>query len=304
MAEFSHLLVIGVGLIGGSFAAAVKRAGLADRVSGIAPAESLDEALALGLVDDGVAMAPSESGAWDTSTGTSTDAGLDALIASADLIMLAAPVMRIPQWLQRIAPHLSPRAIVTDCASTKQSVLAAARRHLGAHAVRFVAGHPIAGSERSGAGAARAELFKSARLILCPAPDTDAAALARVRALWTALGAQVSELDPQRHDRLYAAVSHWPHALVFALTGALAKSDVAQDAVQAAGAGLRDTTRIGASSPSLWAEIVLDNREQVLQAAQAFQLELDAMLAALRAGDRAALEAAFAPAAEWRRRIP
>ena len=301
MADWRHVLVVGVGLIGGSFAAAVKHKGLTGRVSGIAPEPSLSQALALGLIDDG--QVPS--------------AQLDDLIASADLIMLAAPVMSLPEWLQRIAPNLSANAIVSDCGSTKSTVIAAARRYLGSASSRFVAGHPIAGSERSGPTAARATLFKGARVILCRNPtdstgkveaasNDDAAATQahdRVTGLWRALGAHVSQLDPLRHDRLYAAVSHWPHALVFALTGALAGSDIAEDAIAAAGAGLRDTTRIGASSPSLWAEIVLDNRDQVLAAADEFQLELDRLLVALKAADRPALEAMFGRAASWRQRI-
>ena len=297
MAQWRHLLVVGVGLIGGSFATAVKRKGLAARVSGVAPQPSLAQALALGLIDDG--HLPTEP--------------LDRLIASADLIMLAAPVMSLPDWLQRIAPSLAPDAIVTDCGSTKSSVIAAAQRYLGSASSRFVAGHPIAGSERSGPAAASATLFTNAKVVLCPNPvrnsdlpgdaSVAAAAHGKIAALWRALGGQVSELDAQHHDRLYAAVSHWPHALVFALTGALAGSDIADDAIGAAGAGLRDTTRIGESSPSLWAEIVLDNRDQVLAAAAEFQLELDRVLTALKAADRPALEAMFGRAASWRQRI-
>lgn len=276
--------VVGVGLIGGSFAASIKAAGLAERVWGFAPDASNQQALALGLVDE--------------AAGSLTE-----LVESVDLVVLAAPVLQLPDVIAAIAPHLREHSIVMDCASTKQSVIAAARRHLGAGFARFVPAHPIAGSEQFGPTAARVGLFRGARVILSPQPETNPEALARVRATWQALGSRLSELDAAAHDRLYAGVSHWPHAVAFALSAALARSDLRESALQAAGAGLKDTTRIGASSPALWAEILLDNRLEVLRAAAEFQAELDRIVGALRNPDRAALESVFEESSGWRRRL-
>lgn len=276
--------VIGVGLIGGSLAASLKSMKLCDRIIGYAPDDTAREALTLGLVDE-------------------LAASVTEVAANSDLIVLAAPVLQLPAVLRELAPGVRAGAVIMDCASTKQSVIAAARLSLGVHFPQFVPAHPIAGSERYGPSAARAGLYKGARVILCPQAETDPSALARVRALWQTLGARVSDLDAAAHDRLYAAVSHWPHAVAFALSGALADSDVSEAALRAAGAGLRDTTRIAASSPALWAEILLDNRVEALKAAQEMQDQIDVLTKALREGDRMALERAFGVASRWRAKL-
>lgn len=276
--------VVGVGLIGGSFAASVKELRLAGRVCGFAPDESNRLACELGLVDEACAS-------------------LTELVSRADLLVLAAPVLQLPGVIAAIAPHLRPSTVVMDCASTKRSVIAAARQHLGASFARFVPAHPIAGSERFGPTAARIGLFRGARVILSPQPETEPSAVARVLATWQALGSRVSELDATGHDRLYAAVSHWPHAVAFALSASLARGELRDSALKAAGAGLKDTTRIAASSPALWAEILLDNRLEVLRSAAEFQAEIDRIIAALRAGDRPAIESALEFASRWRAQL-
>jgi prephenate dehydrogenase len=179
-------------------------------------------------------------------------------------------------------------------------VVGAARAGLGARLGRFVASHPIAGSERAGPAAARADLIAGAHVIVCPTDDCDADALATVESTWAALGGRVARMDAAHHDRLFAEVSHWPHAVAFALAASVGCGPLANDARRYHGAGLRDTTRVGGSPPDLWAGILLDNRDASLAAAAAFRVELDRIEQALAAGDRAALVAALARGADWR----
>lgn len=273
--------VIGVGLIGGSFAAAIKRGKLAGRVIGFAPDASAAQALSLGLIDE-------------------AETDLPRLAASVDLLVLAAPVMQIPQLLSRISGHLGANTVLTDCASTKKSVISASQAALGDAFARFVAAHPIAGAEKSGPAAARSDLFNGARVIFCPQAQTSRIALDRVQRTWQAIGARISEIDADEHDRLFAVVSHWPHAIAFAVCAGIARSDISVKAQQAAGAGLRDTTRIGASSPSLWAEILLDNRVEVLRAAEEFLVETREIIDLLRQSDRDGLVRLFGVASQWR----
>ena len=281
---FERVALLGVGMIGGSVAAACRSLGAAARVTGYTPGPDANEALALGLLD---AVA-----------GTAAEA-----VRDADLVVLAAPISAQPDLFSSIAAHLRADALITDCASTKSSTVAAARERLGEAFARYVPSHPIAGSERHGPQAARAELFRGAMVIVCPQAENSIGHVARIRDFWAALGARVLELDAVRHDRVFAEVSHWPHAVVFAMCSAIANGEVAADALRFAGAGLRDSSRIGASSPQLWADILLDNREPVLECARAFEAELAALLAALRAGDRAALAACFEPGSRWRQAL-
>lgn len=276
--------VIGVGMVGGSVAAALKAGGRCAEVIGFSPEPDGSRALELGLIDR---LASSVADA----------------VAGADRIVLAAPIPAMPQVLRELRPVLRPDALITDCASAKSSVIAAADRELGDAFDRFLPGHPIAGSERNGPDAARAELFRDRRWLFCPARPVQTQWCESWREVLQVTGARFSEIDPALHDRVFAEVSHWPHALVFALCGAIARGEFASDALRMAGGGLRDTTRIGASSPELWAEILLDNRDAVLACAAAFESELAAVLAALREGDHAALAARFEVASAWRARL-
>lgn len=284
MIPWRRVAVLGVGLIGGSFAAALRARGLAARLVGHGPSAPLREALALGLIDE-------------------ASASVAEAVRDADLVMLAAPIPALPTLLAEAAPALAPGAIVSDCASTKRGVIEAARDSLGPAFGRFVAGHPIAGSEHHGPGAARAGLFEGAKVMICPVDGTDAAACARIEATWQALGARAIRMGPDEHDAIYAEVSHWPHAVAFALCAAIADGRHAEPALGLAGAGLRDTTRIAASSAELWVDILLDNRQAVLECARAFNEEIDAIGAALADGDRPALLAVLARASQWRRRL-
>ena len=280
------LAVIGVGLIGGSFALALKQAGRVATVVGVGRGRAnLDAALARGIVDRAVTLDQD----WTREVG------------AADLVLVATPVGEFPALFQALAGRLPAQAIVTDAGSTKESVIEAARAHLGDAIKRFVPGHPIAGTEESGASAAFATLFVDRNVVLTPAPETDRDALATVASLWSACGAHVRELDPAIHDRIFAAVSHLPHVLAFALVDLLAARPDAGDVFRFAASGFRDFTRIAASSPEMWRDISLANRVALGAAIDAYRAQLDAVAAMIAASDAAGLEALFARAAAARR---
>ena len=249
------LAIVGTGLIGGSFALALKQAGAVGEVLGVGrnPAR-LTVARELGLIDRAVDWA---------------EAG------RADCILLAMPVGETEAVLKSLAPHLKPGAIVTDAGSTKSDVVEAARTALGTRFADFVPGHPIAGSEQSGPGAARADLYQGKRVVLTPQAETRAGATATVSALWEAVGAQVETLDAAQHDRIFAAVSHLPHLAAFALVDDLAQRADGDTFFRFAASGFRDFTRIAGSSPEMWRDIALANRAAVVA-------ELDAYLDALQ----------------------
>ncbi|MDH5286635.1 MAG: prephenate dehydrogenase/arogenate dehydrogenase family protein [Betaproteobacteria bacterium] len=281
-----RLVVVGVGLIGGSVALALKARGAVGEVVGVGRSRgNLDDALRAGVVDRAATL----DERW-------TDE-----VARADAVVVAAPVAQYPALFRAIAPALPPQAFVTDAGSTKQDVVAAARAHLGGAFPRFVPGHPIAGTERSGAAAAFASLYEGRRVILTPEPDTGAAAVAAVTALWEACGARVLTLTAERHDRIYAAVSHFPHMLAAAYMAGIAGRPDAGEITSYAGTGFRDVTRVAAASPEMWRDIGMANRAALLDELAAFRGPLDALEAALRNGDATKLEALLAVAA-WARR--
>ena len=213
--------------------------------------------------------------------------------AQADCILLALPVGETEAVLKQLAPHLKPGAVVTDAGSTKANVVAAARAALGARFVDFVPGHPIAGSEQSGPGAARADLYRGKRVVLTPETDTRADAVATVRALWEAAGAQVETLDAALHDRIFAAVSHLPHLAAYALVDDLAQRADADTFFRFAASGFRDFTRIAGSSPEMWRDIALANRDALLVELDAYLAALQTLRAAVDARDGDALHEIF-----------
>lgn len=279
-----RVAIIGTGMIGSSVAGALRARGLATRLIGYAPGDDAHLARAAGLLDE-VAASVADA------------------CAGADLIVLANPVPTMPEVFRQVAAADAPQALITDCASTKTSVIAAARAALGPAFERYVPGHPIAGSERSGPGAARADLFDGRLWLLCPVDESQRRLGLRLAGWLAALGARVQTMDANEHDALFAEFSHWPHALIFAQCAAVAQGGHAQLAAEFSGAGLRDTTRIGASSAQLWADIVLDNRSEVLACARRFEASLDAMVAAIDAADREQLVALFETASGWRRQV-
>ena len=281
----AKLIVVGVGLIGGSFALALRNVGAVRSVVGVGrSAANLDAAQRLGITDHAYTLTQP----WHSE------------LRDADLVMLAAPVGQMAELFAAIAPHLGPATIVTDTGSTKQDVIAAARTHLGASLPRFVPGHPIAGTENSGAAAAFPSLYRARNVILTPLAETNAEALARVAECWTQCGGVVSKLDAARHDALFAAVSHLPHALAFALVGELASRSDADDYFRYAAGGFRDFTRLASSHPEMWRDICIANRSALRTELDAYRATLDRIDRMLAAGDDAALEKLFADARDAR----
>jgi len=280
--RFGKVLVAGVGLIGGSFALALKRAGAVGEVVGIGRSRApLEAARELGVIDRIAA---------DWADGA----------RGAELVLLAMPVGQMEAVMGALLPNLEAGTLVTDGGSTKQDVVAAARRCFGARIGQFVPGHPIAGAEKSGVAAAQAELYRDKRVVLTPLPENSSAAVSRVRAAWEACGARVSELPPEAHDRVFAAVSHLPHLLAFALVHDLAgREDSAQLFGFAAG-GFRDFTRIASSHPEMWRDICIANRAALLRELDAYVAELVKTRVLLAGADATGLEAMFATARERR----
>jgi prephenate dehydrogenase len=282
--KLRKLAIFGVGLIGGSFAAALRQAGAVTRVTGVGRSRAnLERALELGVIDE-----------------IATDAR--AAVRDADFVLVAVPVQQAEPLLAQIAPHLEPDCVLTDGGSTKRDIADAGRRCLGEKLAQFVPAHPIAGAERSGVAAATATLFRDRLVVLTPLPETTDPALSRVEAAWRLCGARVVQMDPLRHDQVLAAVSHLPHALAFALVSMLAARPDATDLFSFAGAGFRDFTRIAGSSPEMWRDICLANRDVLLAEIGAFQAELAGLAAAIRRGDAAQVQRKFEGAQAARNR--
>ena len=285
--RIEKLVVIGVGLIGASCALAMRTAGAVGQVVGVGRSEeNLRRAVARGVIDRGMMLD-------DDWTREVTDA---------DFVLIAIPVAQYRETLTVLGPALARGAVITDAGSTKQDVVLAARETLGARLPQFVPGHPIAGNERSGADAGDASLYVGRQVILTPLPETSVAALRRVEEFWTMCGARVARLDPARHDRIMAAVSHLPHLLAFTLVAELASRQDSAEYMSNAGSGFRDFTRIAGSSPEMWRDIALANRDALLTELGAYRGALDALMLSIEHGDKAALDAMLGRAAETRRR--
>ncbi len=273
---------VGVGLIGGSFAAALRRAGQVGRVLGVGRnASSLARAVELGLIDEAV---------------SAEDAA-----ARADLVLLSTPVGGLKNVLARMLPHLGAHTVLTDAGSTKAEVVEAARDVLGAHIGRFVPGHPIAGAERTGPDAADADLYCRRTVILTPLPENADASIERVRQAWQACGASVMNMDAVSHDRVLASVSHLPHLLSSVYMEQVATASDAPTRLELAGSGFRDFTRIAAGSPEMWRDIFLSNRDAMLAELADVRAVLDRAERAIANGDDAALLALLDTAAQARR---
>ena len=275
MAHIGKLVVCGVGLIGGSFALALRRAGAVERIVGIGRRrEVLERACALGVIDE---IAEGWADALD----------------GADLVLLAAPVGQMDAILAAMAPHLRPGTVVTDAGSTKRDVVAALRSHLGGALADVVPAHPIAGAEKSGVEAAFAELYMGRKVVLTPLPESRPEAVQKVRDAWEACGANVVGMTPQEHDRVFAAVSHLPHLLAFGLVDDLAGRSNAPLLFSHAASGFRDFTRIAGSHPEMWRDICVANRVALLEELDAYLGELARLRTMLVEGDADGLEAVF-----------
>lgn len=275
MMLFPRLAIIGVGLIGGSLARAARAAGVVGEIVGSGRDErELQRAVTLGVIDRYVLDAA-------------------AAVHDADLVVLAVPLGAMESVLRSIASALATGTVITDVGSTKASVLAAARAVFGIIPPHFVPGHPIAGTEKSGVAASFAELFYGRRVILTPQENTDPLALARVRALWQATGAEVVDMEASHHDQVLAATSHLPHILAYALVDTLLHLDASADIFRYAAGGFRDFTRIASSHPEMWRDICLANREAILNVLDRYRAELATVDDCLRQADGAGLLRVF-----------
>lgn len=284
--RIAKLVVVGVGLIGGSCALALKRAGAAGEVVGVGRTRpNLDAALARSVIDRACTLDDD----WTRET------------SDADVVLVATPVAQFPALFASMAGAIGPTTVVTDAGSTKQDVIAAARAAF-AHALpRFVPGHPVAGTEHTGAAAAFASLFEGRNVVLTPLPETAREATERVASLWQTCGARVTTLDPARHDAVFAAVSHLPHVLAFALVAELAARPDATAYFDHAASGFRDFTRIAAGSPEMWRDIALANRDALLAEIDRYGYALERARKLVAAGDGAGLAALFSEASIARR---
>ena len=272
---FKKIVIFGVGLIGGSVALALKKLPNPPQITGVGRSnQSLQEALNLGLIDI-------------------AETDISKALADADLVLIATPVAQTPAILRAIKPYLSTNIIITDAGSTKSDVMTYAQAELGPQFNQFVGGHPIAGAEKSGPGAAMADLYVGKNVILTPDIETNAEAVKQVTALWTACGAIVSSMTPQAHDRVFAAVSHLPHLLAFALVEDLAKRDNAELLFKFAASGFRDFTRIAGSHPEMWRDIALANKQALLEELKIYQQAVSEMTTLLENDDDAGLFALF-----------
>ena len=269
---FNQLGVIGCGLMGGSFALALKRAGLVKRVIGYSKSPSTtDKAKQMGVIDQ---------------------AAESALLAvsGSDIVLIAVPVAACEATFKAIRHLVEPGVLFMDVGSTKRDVVDAARRVLKERVVSFVPAHPIAGKEAAGISHADASLYNGRQVILTPLAQTSPELLQKATDVWSAIGSQVLHMTPENHDAAFAAVSHLPHMLAFAYFNSVANQPAGRDYLSLAGPGFRDFTRIAASDATVWRDILMSNREEILKQTQRFRHTLDAMEHVIKSGNVAALE--------------
>lgn len=279
-----RIALVGVGMVGGSLLAAWRRAGLVSTASGFdIDAQALATAAGAGLIDH--------------AGRTVAEA-----VAGADAVVVATPVGAMAAVFAQLAPALPAGAVVTDVGSTKEEVIGSARAALGTAFARYVPAHPIAGKELPGVEHADADLFAGRRVLLTPAPETDPVALARVESMFGATGAVVEKMDAAEHDRIFAAVSHLPHLLAFAMVASIGAEPGGERKLAYGGAGFRDFTRIAASSPVMWRDICVANRTALGGELRAYRELLERLQRALDSGDAQALQQTFEQAARLRRK--
>jgi prephenate dehydrogenase len=277
-----RLCIIGVGLIGGSLARALRQAGVCGEIVGCGRnADNLRQAVDLGVIDR-------------------YTSDIARAVAGADCIVVAVPLGTMDQAFQAMRGHLAEDALITDVGSAKAGVIEAARRHLGQHLPRFVAAHPLAGGEKTGVAASVPDLFQNRRVILTPTADTDPAALAAIREMWQIAGAEVLDMPPGQHDEILAATSHLPHLLAFTLVNQLQDMEQQQPTFRFAASGFRDFSRIASSDPVMWRDICLSNREAVLEAITRFKARLSELEQAIAEGQAGEIEDNFCRAKQAR----
>ena len=279
---FEQLGLIGCGLMGGSFALAMKRAGLVKRVVGYSKSPSTTErARQMGVID---VEAPSALLA----------------VSGADVVLLAVPVAATEATLKAIRHLVTHKMLIMDVGSTKRDVVDAARRVLREHASSFVACHPVAGKEVSGVDHADADLYHGKQVIVTPTERTDAEKVQRAVHLWEALGSHVQQMTPEAHDAAFAAVSHMPHLIAFALMQSISSQPQGKEFLSLAGPGFRDFTRIAASDAKMWRDILLANKQELLEQCSAFRRSLQAMELMIETGNGDGLEEVIDKASQTR----
>jgi prephenate dehydrogenase len=279
---FEQLGLIGCGLMGGSFALALKRAGLVKRVVGYSKSPSTTErARAMGVID---VEAPSALLA----------------VSGADIVLIAVPVAATEATFKAIKHLVTPSMLIMDVGSTKRDVIDAGRRALREHIGSFVPAHPIAGKELSGVEHSDPDLYAGRQIILTPIERTLTVQLQKAVDVWTALGCRVLQMSPEQHDAAFAAVSHLPHLISFALMNAISGQPQGKDYLSLAGPGFRDFTRIAASDPKVWRDIMVSNREELLAQSKIFQRNLQALELMISSGNSEALEGLLEQASNTR----
>jgi prephenate dehydrogenase len=280
--KFKQLGLIGCGLMGASFALALQKHGLVDKVKGFSPTQGTrDRALQLGVIQQAATSA-------------------EQAVQGCDIVLLAVPVSRTAECLQAMAPFLSPDCLLMDVGSTKTDVVAAAAAHLGERLPCFVPAHPIAGKAQAGVDHAEADLYQDRRAILTPLAQTGAVQLENAKQVWAAIGSHVSLMNPQDHDATFAAVSHVPHLLAFAAVNALSAQDQGAAFLKMAGPGFRDFSRIAASDPAVWRDILSANQAEVLKQTSLFRVALDDFEKAIQNNDLQALRRLIVQASQVR----
>jgi prephenate dehydrogenase len=280
--HIGKLVVVGVGLIGGSVAAALKRRMVVDRVIGVGRSSAnIERALSLGVVDE-IAQ------------------DVAAAAREADIVLVAVPVRQTGGVLRQLREVVRAGVIVTDAGSTKCDFARAAEEVFGTALGSVVPGHPIAGAERTGVEAANADLFSGKRTVLTPLPQTNPQAVDRVTSMWRACGAEVIQMTAQHHDAVFSTVSHLPHVLSYALVEMIASRENAEELFSFAASGFRDFTRIAGSSPEMWRDICSANAEQLLRDIDVYQRALTVLANHIRSGEMEQVEAIFSAAAKAR----
>ncbi len=278
----NHLCVIGVGLIGGSLSMALKKADCVKTVTGLGRGiENLQKAQQLGIIDH-----------YETDYSKA--------ISQADLIFISVPIGAMAEVFNKIQPHLKPRAIVTDGASAKHTVIEIAQRELGTKINQFIPGHPIAGTEKSGAAAAFDSLYQNRRVILTPLENNSVADIKAVHSMWKNTGAMVDEMGARHHDLVLAGTSHLPHVLAFSLVNCLNNVDDVEEIFKYAAGGFRDFTRIASSDPVMWRDICLNNSEAILAMMHHYQENMDCLKTAIENSDGDKLMDVFSDAKKAR----
>lgn len=281
--QFGTVAIVGVGLIGGSIGLALKDAGVVTEVIGVGrSASNLEEAKKLGAID--------------------RIDNLEGACKQAQWIVLCVPVAQMRACFQTIEPHLNPHTLITDAGSTKSDLIVAAKEILGKKVCQFVPAHPIAGGAHHGVVAAKANLFEGKQTIICQLQENSAADVALVESFWQALGSRIKRISAIQHDAIYAAVSHLPHLLSYALMTSVLNSEDAEQKLGHAGAGFRDFTRIAASSPEMWRDICLANKSAILQELDQYLVIAKALRELIAKEDSQALEKVFLKASEARKR--